>query len=130
MESLRVELAQAKEQARRSNAAASRAAEELAAERVAHCRSREEMAEMAVKLKDATDRSEALGKERLAGQEYLGKATAEAKDARSAMRAIKEELRQAGDIVAGKPFLLRRRFTDPKYAQLGQLWGPEDPIWT
>ena len=43
------------------------------------------------------------------------------------MRAIKEELRQAGDIVAGKPFLLRRRFTDPKYAQLGQLWGPEDP---
>ena len=85
------------------------------------------MAEMAVKLKDATDRNEALGKERLAGQEDLGKATAEAKDARSAMRAIKEELRQAGDIVAGKPFLLRRRFTDPKYAQLGQLWGPEDP---
>ena len=127
MESLRTELAQAKEQARRSNAAASRAAEELAAERVAHCRSREEMAEMAVKLKDATDRNEALGKESLAGQEDLGKATAEAKDARSAMRAIKEELRQAGDIVAGKPFLLCRRFTDPKYAQLGQLWGPEDP---
>ena len=127
MESLRTELAQAKEQARRSNAAASRAAEELAAERVAHCRSREEMAEMAVKLKDATDRNEALGKERLAGQEDLGKATAEAKDARSAMRAIKEELRQAGDIVAGKPFLLRRRFTDLKYAHLGQLWGPEDP---
>ena len=40
---------------------------------------------------------------------------------------MKEELRQAGDIVAGKPFLPRRRFTDPKYAQLGQLWGPEDP---
>ena len=85
------------------------------------------MAEMAVKLKDATDRKEALEKERLVGQEDLGKATAEAKDTRSAMRAIKEELRQAGDIVAGKPFLLRRRFTDPKYAQLGQLWGLEDP---
>ena len=55
------------------------------------------MAEMAVKLKDATDRNEALGKERLAGQEDLEKATAEARDARSAMRAIKEELRQAGD---------------------------------
>ncbi len=103
MESLRAELAQAKEQARRSNAAASRAAEELAAERAAHCRSREEMAEMAVKLKDATDRNEALEKERLVVQEDLGKATAEAKDARSAMRAMKEELRQAGDIVAGKP---------------------------
>ena len=43
------------------------------------------------------------------------------------MRAIKEELRQAGDIAAGKPFLLCRKFTDQKYAQLGQLWGAEDP---
>ena len=127
MESLRAELAQAKEQARRSDAAASRAAEELKAEKAAHCRSKEEMAELAVKLKDAADRNEALEKERLSEREDLGKATAEAKDARSAMRAMKEELRQAGDIVAGRPFLLRRRFTDPKYAQLGQLWGPEDP---
>ena len=93
MESLRAELAQAKEQARRSNAAASRAAEELAAERAAHCWSREEMAEMAVKLKDATDRNEALEKERLSEREDLRKATAEAKDAHSAMRAMKEELR-------------------------------------
>ena len=53
-------------------------------------------------------------------------ATAEAKDACSAMRAIKEELHQAGDIAAGKPFLLRRKFTDPEYAQLGQLWVAED----
>ena len=118
VESLRAELAQAKEQARRSDAAASRAAEELEAERAAHCRSREEMAEMAVKLKDATDRKEVLEKERLAEREDLGKATAEAKDARSAMRAIKEELRQAGDIVAGKPLLLRRKFTDPKYVKV------------
>lgn len=79
------------------------------------------MAELAVKLKDAADRSEALEKEHLSKRGHLGKATAEAKDARSAMRAMKEELRQAGDIVAGKPFLLRRRFTDQKYAQLGQL---------
>ena len=127
MESLRAELAQAKEQARRSDAAASRAAEELKAEKAAHCLSREKMAELAVKLKDATDRNEALEKERLSEREDLVKATAEAKDARSAMRAMKEELRQAGDIVAGKPFLLRRRFTDPKYVQIGQLWGPEDP---
>ena len=65
VESLRAELAQAKEQARRSDAAASRAAEELEAERAAHCRSREEMAKLAVKLKDATDRNEALEKESL-----------------------------------------------------------------
>ena len=85
------------------------------------------MAELAVKLKDAADRNEALEKERLSERQDLRKSTAEAKDARSAMRAMKEELRQAGEIVAGKPFLLRRRFTDQKYAQLGQLWGPEDP---
>ncbi|XBI47040.1 hypothetical protein VPH35_111109 [Triticum aestivum] len=85
------------------------------------------MAEMAIKLKDATDHCEVLERERQAEQEDLKKVTAEAKDARSAMRAIKEELRQAGEIVAGKPFLLCRKFTDQKYAQLGQLWGAEDP---
>ena len=64
VEDLRAELALAKEQARRSDAAASKAAEELEAERAAHCRSREEMAEMAMKLKDVTDRYEVLEKER------------------------------------------------------------------
>ena len=37
MDDLRAKLARAKEQARRSNAAASKAAEELEAERAAHC---------------------------------------------------------------------------------------------
>ena len=126
MEDLRAKLARAKEQARKSNAAALKAAEELKAEQAAHCRSREEMAKMAVKLKYAVDRCEFHKRECRAEQEDLKKATAEAKDARSAMRAMKEELRQAGDIAAGKPFLLRRKFTDLKYAQLGQLWGAED----
>ena len=119
VEGLRAELAWAKEQARKSEVAASKAAEELEAEKAAHCRSREEMAGMATKLKVATDRLEVLERERRAEQEDLKKADAEAKDARSAMRAMKEELRQVGDIVAGKPFMLRRKFTDPKYAQLG-----------
>ena len=82
---------------------------------------------MAVKLKDVTARYEVLEKEHRAEQEGLKKATAEAKDARSAMRAMKEELHQVGDIVAGKPFMLRRKFTDLKYAQLGRLYGAEDP---
>ena len=63
VEDLRAELARAKEQARKSDAAASKAAEELKAEKAAHCRSREEMAGMAVKLKDATDRYEVLERE-------------------------------------------------------------------
>ena len=48
------------------------------------------------------------------------------KDTRSAMRAKKEELREASDIVAGKPFLLRRKFGDPWYAPLDQLWSSTD----
>ena len=113
VEDLWAELARAKEQTRRSDAAASKAAEELKAEKAAYCRSREEMAVMAVKLKYATDRYEVLERERRAKQEDLKKAVAEAKDACCAMRAMKEELCQAGDIAAGNPFLLRRKFTDP-----------------
>ena len=64
MEGLRAELARAKEQARKSEAAASKAAEELEAEKAAHCRSREEMAGMATKLKVRTDRLEVLERER------------------------------------------------------------------
>ena len=46
-----------------------------------------------------------------------------AKEARSKIRATKEELNQAADIVSGKPFLLRTKFGDPKYAPLDQLWS-------
>ena len=56
METLRTELARAKEQARISNAAALKAAEELKAEKAAHGESRDKMAKMAIELKAATDR--------------------------------------------------------------------------
>ena len=48
------------------------------------------------------------------------------KDTRSAMRAKKEELREARDIVAGKPFMLRRKFGDPQYAPLDRLCSSAD----
>ena len=63
LEALRAELAQAKEQARASDAAALKAAEELRAEQAAHRRSEENIAEMAVELKNATDRYKLLEKE-------------------------------------------------------------------
>ena len=56
----------------------------------------------------------------------LEKATMATKDTRSAMRAKKAELRQAGDIAAGKPFMLRRKFGDPRYAPLDRLWSSAD----
>ena len=53
VEALRAELALAKEQARISDAAAQKAAEELRAEQAAHRRSEDKIAEMAVELRDA-----------------------------------------------------------------------------
>ena len=62
MEALRDELALAKEQARVSNAAALKAAEELRAEQAANRRSEEKIVEMAIELKNAADRHELLKK--------------------------------------------------------------------
>ena len=62
MENLWVELSRAKEQARKSDAAALKAVEELKAEHAAHCQSKKEMAEMAEKLKNAADRCKLLEK--------------------------------------------------------------------
>ena len=63
VEALRAELARAKEQARLGNAAALKAAEELKAEKAAHCGSQEKMAKMAIELKDTADRCRVLEKE-------------------------------------------------------------------
>ena len=49
------------------------------------------------------------------------KASKAAKETRSEARAAREEIRQAGEIAAGKPFLLRTKFGDPKYAPLDQM---------
>ena len=84
------------------------------------------MAKMAVKLKDTVDRCQLLEEENRAKATDLEKATIATKDTRSVMRAKKEELRQAGDITAGKPFMLRRKFGDPQYAPLDRLWSSAD----
>ena len=56
VETLRAELARAKEQARNSDAAALKAVEELRDEQAAHGQSKERIAKMAVELKDAAYR--------------------------------------------------------------------------
>ena len=71
VETLRAELAQAKEQARKSDAAALKVAEELRAEQAAHRQSKDKIAKMAVELKDATGRYELLKKERKAKRNRL-----------------------------------------------------------
>ena len=126
METLRAELTRDKEQARSSNAVALKEAEELRAEKATHCESKEKMAKMAVKLKDTADHCRFLEEENRAKVTDLEKATMATKDTRSAMRAKKEELREECDIVAGKPFLLRRKFGDQRYAPLDRLWSLAD----
>ena len=126
MDTLRAELARAKEQARNSDVAALKAVEELRAEQAVHCQSKERIAKMAIELKDVADRYQLLEKEIRARAKDLEKAMVAAKEARSKIRMTKEELRQAADIVARKPFLLQTKFGDPKYAPLDQLWSFAD----
>ena len=118
VEALRAELAQAKKQARVSNAAALKAAEELRAEQAAHRRSKEKIAEMAVELKNAADRYELLKKEHKDSSADLNKALNATKEIRTELRGAREELQQAGKIVVGGSYLMRTKFLDPKYAPL------------
>ena len=74
METLRAEIARAKEQARSSNAATLKAAEELRAEQVAHCESKEKIAKMAMELKDVADCYRLLEEENRATATDLEKA--------------------------------------------------------
>ena len=101
VEALRAELAQAKEQARASNAAALKAAEELRAEQATDHRSEEKIAEMAGELKNAADRYTLLEKENKASSAELDKAHNAAKEMRTEIRSMREELQQADKIVAG-----------------------------
>ena len=123
VEALRAELARAKEQARCSDAAAEKASADLRAEQAARRQSEEKISALALELKNTASRCEFLEKENKAKMAELDKAVREASEARSESRAAREEIRQAKEIAAGKPFLLQTKFGDPDYAQLNQVWS-------
>ena len=79
VETLRAELARAKEQARMSNAASEKAAAELKAEQAARRQCKERISTMAIKLKDATSRCEFLEKDNKTRAVDLDKAIQEAR---------------------------------------------------
>lgn len=106
VEVLRAELARAKEQAQWSNVAAKKALAELKAEQAARYQDEERISSMALEFKNAARRCEFLEKENEAKMAELDKALREAREARSEYKANCEEIRQAGEIAAGKPFLL------------------------
>ena len=64
------------------------------------------MATMAHELEEATNRCEFLEKDNKAKAADLDKACQQAREARSESRAAREEIPQAREIAAGKPFLL------------------------
>ena len=107
VEALRAELARAKEQARRSDVAAEKASADLRAEQAARRQSEEKISALALELKNTVSRCEFLEKANKAKTADLDKALREAKEARSESRAVHEEIRQAGEIAAGKPFYYR-----------------------
>nr|XP_040252798.1 uncharacterized protein LOC120969636 [Aegilops tauschii subsp. strangulata] len=100
IETLRGELAQAKEQARVSKAAADKAATDLTAEQAVRHRFEERVTEVEQKLKDIARKCESLEEENKAEGIKLAKALQDAKEARSESRAAREEIRQARQIAA------------------------------
>ena len=86
VETLRAELARAKEQAWISDAAPLKAVEELRDEQAAHRQSEEKIAQMATEREDAANRRELLEKENQAKAAGLKKALEAAKETRSGMR--------------------------------------------
>lgn len=126
VEILRAEQARAKEQARFSNAAAEKASAELKAEQAARRQDEEKISMMALELKNAASRCGLLEKENEAKTDELDKALRETREARFESRAAHEEIRQAGEVAASRPFLLQTKFGDPNYAQLNQVWSSPD----
>ena len=106
VETLRGELDRAKELARVSNAAADKAATDLKAQQATRRQFEERVSKSEQELKNATRKCELLEEENKAKAAELAKALQEAQEARSKSRAAREEIRQAGQIAAGKPFLL------------------------
>ena len=111
-----------------SNVAVQKAAADLKAKRAIRCQCEERISTIGRELKDATGKCKSLEEDNKAKATKLDKALLEAREARSESRAAREEIRQAGEISAGKPFLLQTKFSDPKYAQLNQLWSSPDAL--
>jgi hypothetical protein len=126
VETLKSALAQAKEEAKANKAAADKAAAELKTEQDARRQHEDRVAEVEQELKDAIRKCEALEEKTSDQATELAKALQEAKEARVESRSAREEIRQAKQIAAGKPFLLQSVFGGQRYALLTRLWSSPD----
>ena len=101
-----------------NKAAANKADEDLKSEQVVHRRYEERVTEVEQALKDATSRCKSLGEKEKSQATDLAKALQEAEEGRAKSRAAHEEIKQAEQIAAGKPFLLQSIFGGQRYALL------------
>ena len=81
---------------------------------------------MEQELKDAISKCEALEEKTTAQAAELAKALHEAKEAWTESRSAHEEIWQAEQIVAGKPFLLQSISSGKGYVLLTRLWSSPD----
>ena len=109
-----------------SRAAADKAGADLKAEQATRRQYEERVTELEQELKDAARKCEALEEKNKAQAVDLTKALQEAKEARTESRAAREEIKQAEQIAAGKPFLLQSIFGGRRYALLNRLWSSPD----
>nr|XP_020184046.1 uncharacterized protein CG45076-like [Aegilops tauschii subsp. strangulata] len=96
VEALKSALAEAKEEARVSKAAAEKAATDVEAEKAARRKYEARVTEVEQSLEDAATRCESLEESNKAQAAKLTKALQAAKEARSESRAAREEIKQAG----------------------------------
>ena len=86
----------------------------------------ERVTEVEQELKDAASKCESLEEKNKAQVTDLAKALQEIEEARAESRAAREEIKQAEQIAAGKPFLLQSKFGNQKYVLLTRLWSAPD----
>ena len=106
VESRKSALAQAKEEAKASKAAADKVAAELKTEQVTCRQHGERVAEVEQDLKDAISKCETLEQKTSDQASELAKALQDVKEARVESQSARQEIHQTRQIAAGKAFLL------------------------
>nr|XP_020147249.1 uncharacterized protein CG45076-like [Aegilops tauschii subsp. strangulata] len=106
IEALKSALAEAKEEARVSKAAAEKAAADVEAEKAARLQYEARVTEVEQALQEPASKCESLEESNKAQAAELTKALQAVKEARSKSRAAREEIKQAEQIASGSPWCI------------------------
>ena len=126
VEALKSSLVEAKEGARESKAAAEKAVADVEAEKAARLKYEARVTEVEQALQEDATKCESLHESNKAQAAELTKTLQAMTEAWSESRAAREGIKQAGQIAAGKPFLLQSIFGGQRYVLLNQPWSTPD----